>query len=276
MASPPPPSTHTNTTPSSQFSAPQNPTTTTTTTTPTTNLYLENDPARTGFNPATNHWITLFHALTGSITPEGLFHYRESRYRAHEARDVARAEQYRDWLLRWSPTVTFLNDKIADLNHGRRMDAANILCRRCPARLTAGGGVERQSGGFEPAHGILVCANEVRDRGHLEDVLAHEMVHAYDFLRWEVDFRGQRDLKQAACTEIRASMLSGECRFTREFWTRSNWKVTEQFQNCVRRRAVQSMMARPWVKDGVQAVKTVNEVWDSCFSDTRPFDEVYR
>lgn len=37
-----------------------------------------------------------------------------------------------------------------------------------------------------------------------------------------------------------------------------------------------SMMARPWVKDDVQAVKTVNEVWDSCFSDTRPFDEVYR
>lgn len=71
-------------------------------------------------------------------------------------------------------------------------------------------------------------------------------------------------------------MLSGECRFTREFWTRSNWRVTEQFQECVRRRAVQSMMGRPWVKDDVQAVKTVNEVWDSCFSDTRPFDEVYR
>ncbi|KAJ4391128.1 Mitochondrial inner membrane protease atp23 [Gnomoniopsis smithogilvyi] len=239
------------------------------------NLYLENDPARTGFDPATNHWITLFHALTGSITPEGIFHYREDRYRAHEARDVARAEQWRDWLFRYSPTVTFLNDKIAQLNHGRRMDASNVICRRCPARLTAEGTVERQSGGFEPAHGILVCSNEVRNRGHLEDVLAHEMVHAYDCLRWEVDFRGQRNLKQAACTEIRASMLSGECRFSREFWVRNNWRVTEQFQDCVRRRAVQSMMARPWVKDDVQAVKTVNEVWDSCFADTRPFDEFH-
>lgn len=71
-------------------------------------------------------------------------------------------------------------------------------------------------------------------------------------------------------------MLSGECRFIREFWTRKNWKITEEFQNCVRRRAVQSVRARPWCKDDVQAVKTVNEVWDSCFSDTRPFDEVYR
>lgn len=71
-------------------------------------------------------------------------------------------------------------------------------------------------------------------------------------------------------------MLSGECRFTREFWTRGNWKVTQQLQDCVRKRAVQSMMARPWVKDDVQAVKVVNEVWDSCFNDTRPFDEIYR
>lgn len=62
----------------------------------------------------------------------------------------------------------------------------------------------------------------------------------------------------------------------REFWTRGQYRVTEQFQNCVRRRAVHSMMARPWVKDDTHAVKVVNEVWDSCFNDTRPFDEVYR
>lgn len=248
--------------------------------------------------------MNYFKILSGQVTNEGIFHYREHRYRANEARDVARCEQYRDWLFAYSPTVRFLNDKIAELNHGQGMTPANVLCRRCPARLTAGMQVERQSGGFEPAHGILVCANEVRNKGHLEDTLAHEMVHAYDQLRFEVDFRGERDLRQAACTEvgftpgwstfvkgqadrhhwltlsfssqIRASMLSGECRWTREVLTRGNYTLTEQFQNCVRRRAVQSMMARPWVKDDVQAVKVVNEVWDSCFSDTRPFDEVYR
>ncbi|KAG6364410.1 hypothetical protein INS49_006011 [Diaporthe citri] len=240
------------------------------------NLYLENNPARTGFDPKTQWWVNYFKILTGQVTNEGIFHYREHRYRANEARDVARCEQYRDWLFAYSPTVRFLNDKIAELNHGQGMTPANVLCRRCPARLTAGLQVERQSGGFEPAHGILVCANEVRNRGHLEDTLAHEMVHAYDQLRFEVDFRGERDLRQAACTEIRASMLSGECRWTREVLTRGNYTLTEQFQNCVRRRAVQSMIARPWVKDDVQAVKVVNEVWDSCFSDTRPFDEVYR
>jgi inner membrane protease ATP23 len=71
-------------------------------------------------------------------------------------------------------------------------------------------------------------------------------------------------------------MLSGECRWTREFWLRNNWKLTQQFQNCVRMKAVESVMHRPWCKDDVQAVKVVNEVWDSCFNDTRPFDAVYK
>ncbi|KAG5980051.1 Mitochondrial inner membrane protease atp23, partial [Claviceps digitariae] len=75
---------------------------------------------------------------------------------------------------------------------------------------------------------------------------------------------------------IRASMLSGECRWTREALTRKQWSITQQFQNCVRRRAIQSVMGRPHCKDDVHATKVVNEVWDSCFADTRPFDEVYR
>lgn len=166
------------------------------------NPYLENNPARTGFDPKTQWWVNYFKILTGQVTNEGIFHYREHRYRANESRDVKRCEEYRDWLFAYSPTVRFLNDKIAELNHGQGMTPANVLCRRCPARLTAGLQVERQSGGFEPAHGILVCANEVRNRGHLEDTLAHEMVHAYDQLRFEVDFRGERDLRQAACTEV--------------------------------------------------------------------------
>lgn len=71
-------------------------------------------------------------------------------------------------------------------------------------------------------------------------------------------------------------MLSGECRWTREAFTRGNWKVTQQFQNCVRTRAILSVMNRPGCKDDVHATKIVNEVWDSCFSDTRPFDEVFK
>lgn len=100
------------------------------------------------------------------------------------------------------------------------------------------------------------------------------MVHAWDHLRFKVDW--ESSLRHAACAEIRASSLSGECRFMREFVTRGQWKLTQQHQECVRRRAVLSVRGRPFCKDDVEAVKAVNEVWESCFSDTRPFDEIYR
>lgn len=161
---------------------------------------LTNDPARTGFDPETKWWMNYFKVLTGGMTKEGMFHYREHRYRVNEERDCKRCETDRDWLLRYSPVVRFMNEKLWDLNGG--MDETNILCRRCPARLTEDGEVHRQSGGFSPAHGILICANEMRDRKHLEDTLAHEMVHAWDHLRWHVDWMGDMELKHAACTEV--------------------------------------------------------------------------
>ncbi|KAI1818715.1 peptidase M76 family-domain-containing protein [Poronia punctata] len=235
---------------------------------------MQNDPKRTGFDPKTSFWINYFKVLTGSMTTEGQFHFRETMYKENEEKDCKRCEGYRDWALKYSPTVRFMQDKIYALNG--KLDKTNIVCARCPARLTEDGQVHRQAGGFDPNTGILICSNEVVDQGHLEDTLAHEMVHAWDHLRWKMDWVGDKDLKHAACTEIRASMLSGECRWTREAFTRHNFTLTQQFQDCVRRRAVQSVMARPRCKDDVQATKAVNQVWDSCFSDTRPFDDVYR
>ena len=45
-------------------------------------------------------------------------------------------------------------------------------------------------------------------------------------------------------------------------------------QDCVKRRAILSVSANPHCLNREMAERTVNEVWDSCFRDTRPFDEV--
>jgi inner membrane protease ATP23 len=161
---------------------------------------LQNDPARTRFDPSTSFWLNYFRSITGQMTPEGRFHFREHVYREQEEKDCRRCEDYRDWLLQFSPTVRFMADRINALNG--KLDASNIMCRRCPARLMPDGQVRRQAGGFDPNHGILICANEIRDRKHLEDTLSHEMVHAWDHLRWKVDWYGDQDLRHAACTEV--------------------------------------------------------------------------
>ncbi|KAF7888879.1 hypothetical protein EAF00_009179 [Botryotinia globosa] len=222
------------------------------------------------FDPTarTRNWFSI---LLGTMPPSHQMLYREDQYARHEKRDCDRCEEWRDYNLKYSPIVIFMQKNIRDLNG--KLDADNIRCRRCPTRVTEDGKTVRQGGGFSPEHGIQLCANEMRDSKHVEDTLAHEMVHAWDHLRWKVDWG---DLRHAACSEIRAASLSGECRWAREFWTRNNYRVTQQHQDCVRRRAVKSVLARPWCKDDVQAVKVVNEVWDSCYSDTRPFDEIYK
>ena len=40
----------------------------------------------------------------------------------------------------------------------------------------------------------------MKDQGHLEDTMAHEMVHAYDHLRFKVNWSD--NLRHAACTEV--------------------------------------------------------------------------
>ncbi|KAI0480685.1 peptidase M76 family-domain-containing protein [Xylariaceae sp. FL0804] len=233
----------------------------------------KNDPKRTGFDPQTSLWVNVFKALTGQIDQEGQYHMIEKWSRDNERKHCGQCEAWRDWNLQHSPTVRFLREQSEAL--GGRLDADNIRCRRCPAVMLEDGTVQRATGAFSPDHGVLLCANLLRDRKTLEDTLAHEMVHAWDHLRWKVKWTDDPTLRHAACTEIRASMLSGECRWTREVG-RGNFTITQQFQNCVRERATLSLMARPMCKSDVHAAKAVNSVWDSCFRDTRPFDEVYR
>jgi inner membrane protease ATP23 len=136
-------------------------------------------------------------------------------------------------------------------------------------------------GGFNIDYGILLCANQMKSQSHLEDTLAHEMVHAWDHLKFQID---QNNMRHQACTEIRAATISGECRITKEVWGRGQWKLVQQMQECVKRRAVLSMMGRPQIRakerDGDrgkgEAERVVGEVWDNCFQDIRPFDEIFR
>lgn len=58
-----------------------------------------------------------------------------------------------------------------------------------------------RAGGFSPAHGILLCQNRVSSKKHMEDTLAHELIHAYDHCKFKVDWM---NLRHHACTEVSA------------------------------------------------------------------------
>jgi inner membrane protease ATP23 len=65
-----------------------------------------------------------------------------------------------------------------------------IQCHPCPAE---------RSGGFAPEYGILLCQNRFFSKKHMEDTLAHELIHAYDHCKFNVDWL---NLRHHACTEV--------------------------------------------------------------------------
>ncbi|TEB18550.1 hypothetical protein FA13DRAFT_1745601 [Coprinellus micaceus] len=148
--------------------------------------------------------------------------------------------------MNYSPVVVFMlkHLKVA----GCDVPAQNILCTPC----------DRTRNFFSQAH--------------MENTMVHELMHMYDQCRFKVDWN---DLRHHACSEIRANNLSGDCRYTREL-RRGFLSFSKQHQACVRRRSIESVAANPACPDEATAERAVNEVWDSCFNDTRPFDEVWK
>lgn len=152
------------------------------------------------FLPTTTSTITKFRnftrMLTGQMSPQGQVAYWADVDARYEAMHCARCEAHRDTLLASSPIIRYLGDNIEKL--GGRLDASNIRCRRC-------GPHELMMGGFNPHFGIKLCANVLSDKGRkgVEDTMAHEMVHAWDHLRWKVNWECEGgDLRGVACSEV--------------------------------------------------------------------------
>ncbi|KAF9562286.1 hypothetical protein CPC08DRAFT_663292 [Agrocybe pediades] len=176
----------------------------------------------------------------------------------HHVRDCERKKEY---LMNYSPVVVFMLQQLKAV--GCEVPAPNVLCAPCD--LT-------RSGGFTPDPGaVVLCAGNFFSQQHMESTIAHELVHMYDHCRFKVDWG---NLRHHACSEIRANNLSGDCRFTREL-RRGFVSFSKQHQACVRRRAIESVTANPACPNEAAAERAVNEVWESCFNDTRPFDEIY-
>lgn len=73
---------------------------------------------------------------------------------------------------------------------GCEFPASAMQCHPCD---------ETRVGGFSPEHGILMCQNRFMNKKHMEDTLAHEMIHAFDHCRFKVDWS---NLRHHACSEV--------------------------------------------------------------------------
>ena len=63
------------------------------------------------------------------------------------------------------------------------------------------------------AAGVVLCENQSLTQSDVNDVITHELIHAYDHCRAKVDWG---NCVHHACSEIRAANLSGDCFFSKE------------------------------------------------------------
>lgn len=116
-----------------------------------------------------------------------------------------------------------------------------------------------QAGGFSPEYGIVLC-DVVKTKEQAIQVLRHELIHAIDYCRAKLDFKNPLHL---ACSEIRASNLSGDCDWKTEI-KRGHFPSARQHLNCVRRRALLSSKSK----------EHIDQVWDICIQDLWPYDKI--
>ncbi|KAA1471463.1 metalloprotease ATP23 [Dentipellis sp. KUC8613] len=197
-------------------------------------------------------WRREFSLMTGyGISPE------ERRYTiAHN-----NCETWKKNLMTYSPPIVFMLKHLKTV--GADVRPEHLPCIPCDSVRV---------GGFAQDQGaVFLCQGKFMGKKHMENTIVHELVHMYDHAKFNVNWL---DLRHHACSEIRANNLSGDCRWMQEI-QRGEVAFSKQHQACVRRRAILSVKGNPSCPDEATAERVVDEVWESCFNDTRPFDEVY-
>ena len=150
-----------------------------------------NRPSST-YDPTWYTWSRFFSILTNTASNRQTQEYIHADSIAREAEICKRCESWRNWMFDYSPVVRFMQDKTSQL--GGELNDKNVVCRRCDSLST-----NAKKAAFHKDFGILLCANHFGNKGEQEDAMAHEMVHAYDYLRFRYD---ESNLRHAACTEV--------------------------------------------------------------------------
>ncbi len=173
-----------------------------------------------------------------------------------------------DYAIKNNNTVLFLLNSIEKL--GCKLPNDFFICRTCPEEISGGitvpNSLEEAKKSYKPQ--VILCEDRFMDRSLFENTIVHELVHAYDLCRSNIDWT---NCKQHACTEIRASSLSGECDLMQEF-SRGYFKFVAGIKSCTYRRSVLSVKMNPVCRNVAESA--VETVFDECFADTAPFDNM--
>ncbi|KAH7644835.1 mitochondrial inner membrane protease atp23 [Dermatophagoides farinae] len=151
--------------------------------------------------------------------------------------------------------VSALRSKGCEIDMNR-----HICCENCGEQVTGGYDTTRNQ--------IVVCHNRVYTKEMTAAVIGHELIHMFDYCRAKLDFN---NLDHIACSEIRAANLV-HCSMTSSFFSGTTGfnKIGASHRECVKAKALSSILA---VRKGMpieQAAQVVDRVFDRCYNDLEP------
>jgi inner membrane protease ATP23 len=136
----------------------------------------------------------------------------------------------------------------------------HFSCEMCGPEVT---------GGYDPAlNQVVICYNRATYSGIVQGVVAHELLHMFDFCRSNLDFN---NLEHIACTEIRAANLM-HCSFLSSLFQGSSspFHIRQSHRDCVKAKAMASIVAVRPQMEREKAWKIVDKVFDKCYNDLEP------
>lgn len=167
-----------------------------------------------------------------------------------------------EYLVAKNPRVHKMLDAIEEL--GCKIPENFFSCRKCSGPVSGGFTPRNDDGPYQPR--TVLCDTPMDDTT-FENTLVHELVHAYDQCKQKMDWK---NCLHHACSEVRASSLSGECSYMQEF-NRGNKNIHNGGKECVQRRAELSLAANPHC--AVATKDAILAVYDYCSNDKAPLED---
>ncbi|ETW46719.1 hypothetical protein PFMALIP_05244 [Plasmodium falciparum MaliPS096_E11] len=136
---------------------------------------------------------------------------------------------------------------------------------------------DKYVGGYNPINNtIWLCSNNITNYYKLKYILTHELIHAFDFARANIDMY---NCKHIACSEIRAYNLSNQCNYFnskyfvghKDVFNSSKSSVIENTSKnkCIYNNVYSSLYQyKPCSTD---THTYINNVFDKCLHDYWPF-----
>ena len=124
------------------------------------------------------------------------------------------------------------------------------------------------SGGYDQkTNQVVICSNICLTPHKVEEILAHELVHLYDFCTINLDLTKSDHL---ACTEIRAANLA-HCK--NQFYDAISRQQLTSHTACVKHKAASSVRVIKGIPQA-EALKIVENVFTKCYQDLEPVGRV--